>query len=266
MEKNNPRFMFFIRVDKHLLTRTNLKKGQYDDSKSNLLCSKFSLKTSVKIISWTNLLFIFLFMLVYTLNIINYLSNLINNNNNSNENSNSELSKNNNNNNNDFLLIHNTEYNDNTTYENNSYVGDYNYIRDLFLIFFQSFAFIFLLISSKNYSHKLANVGLFIYQLIFWAHFSLFIVLVVYYVIGDFNLFLYNTNSNDQLFENIEIIVIIFSCLIFLVIEVYFVWICFKYTYNLLIENDAYVDGEYFNKYVENLASLSSHNTSFSIR
>ena len=88
-------------------------------------------------------------------------------------------------------------------------------------------------------------------------------MLVIYYLISDsFIVFPFIDNNPENPSNNfIHLIFYLICILVFIILELYCIWIVFIYTYNIILGNDAYVSGEYFNKYVENLASSrgSSH-------
>lgn len=115
----------------------------------------------------------------------------------------------------------------------------------------QLIVFILLLISTVVYNSTLAYLGLFLFQIIFWTHVVLFLVCAIYAVNGEID-FIFPGIANTINWFSAKLLI---SFTVFIIIESFFIWICFCYTYHLCLGNDAYINGEYFDKYVENLAS-----------
>lgn len=200
MDSQNPKLLFIYSLSKDSLTRNNLKKGHYDDSKSNLILGLMSVKIAIVTICIINIITQILFLLATTTNIINLTSD------------------------------------------------NKNIIRDVFLFLFHILTFTLLLISTFNLNEQLAKLGLLLYQILFWVHFSLIVIVLTYVMFSDTNIII-NNNIQANSFA------ILLSLILLAIVEVYFIYICFIYTYNIIEGNDAFICGEYFNKYVENLAS-----------
>ncbi len=217
-----PKFLFCIKYTSDQISRSNSNNFKYDSTNSNLICNGiFSLKLALRIIS--------IFYITLHLLISVYLIWF-----------NEEISTTNK----DEKLINigiSSQVNRNFDSSDN--------IRNIFLILFNLVTFCFLLISSYNYNPELASTGLALFHLTFIVHLILFIVAIVYYFMGKL----------EEVFSVQSFIGLIpLLLLIGILIEFYFVWITYKFTCNVILGNDAYVSGEYFNKYVENLASSRS--------
>lgn len=225
MENNYiPKFLFVFDVNKDKLTRSsNNQKYSYDKTNSNLVFFNLvSLKMFVRVVS-----------LLYIISQIVFLLYIIFTNNSESTKSNSKY--------NNEITITNTQ-------QESGFFSNSSNIRNLFLIAFNLITFTILLSSSFSFDTESANIGLTLFELLFIVHLILFVVLCIYMFLGKLKeIFSY--------VENDYLVYIVFSFSIYLLVEFYFVWNTYIFTYNIIVGNDAYVNGEYFNKYVENLAS-----------
>ena len=215
-----PKYLLLFNFNKNEIARGS-GSTKYDTSKSNLVCGVFSLAITVRIIS------IIYISLIVSSSLYFYLGN-----------NDKKISKTN-----EGIEIDNSL---------NSTKIDSNTLRNGFLLAFNLITFLLLFVSSFSLDKDLASAGLFLFQLTFWAHLFLWVLLVVYIFIGKTEEIIPNYNKSMLM----SILPFIFTLAILK--EMYYIWICYKFTYNLLLGNDAYVCGEYFDKYVENLASSRS--------
>lgn len=213
-----PKFLFCIKFTSDQISRSNSNNFKYDNTNSNLICNGIFSLKSATRI--ISLIYIFLHLLI-SIYLIWF---------------NEEMSTNK-----DLKQINITQNSKN--FDNSSS------IRNVFLILFNLVTFSFLLISSYNYNTELASTGLALFQLTFIVHLILFLLAIIYYFMGKL----------EEVFTvQFYIGFVPILLLIGILIELYFVWITYKFTCNVVLGNDAYVSGEYFNKYVENLASSRS--------
>lgn len=208
MDPSNPKLLFLIKLDKNKLTRLNLRLGTYDNSKSNLIFGKISIKSFVILTC-----------------IVNIILNL------------------------GFFIVINSIKIDNQydIYEN---ISSFTIIRDIFIIAFHIVSFALLLLSALFLNETYAKFGIFIYQIQIICHIFLLLIYLYYYIFyNEHTIFIYSIQNHFFL------AVLIF----YIFFEIGFLYVCFQLTYNLILGNDAYICGEFFNKYVENLASSVSN-------
>jgi hypothetical protein len=109
----------------------------------------------------------------------------------------------------------------------------------------------FLSKSTKDLNYFDAYVG---YLILCWN--------LVYHVLCIFINYLFGLEfSGLKLYGGLiqnQWMIILFPQIFLIVYEFYFIWVCYSYTKNLSEGNDALVDGQNFDKYYENFASVGS--------
>jgi hypothetical protein len=132
------------------------------------------------------------------------------------------------------------------------------YLRNTFkYIIFCGINFIssfFLFKSSTRLVYRDAYLG---YHILFWCFFLHTIIFIIN-VIFKFNFFPF-LECIDIVFTGSNTYLISISIqLVYLLFEFFYLWVTYSYTKNLGLGKDALVDGQTFDRYIENLASSES--------
>ena len=128
----------------------------------------------------------------------------------------------------------------------------YTFIKYLIFSLLNFISCYFIFKSSKNLTYKDAYIG---HLVLFWSFiFHIFIFFIN--IIFSTKFFPFASFLTKILKGNI---IIFFSSIMpqlsFLILEFIFLWMCYLYTKNLGLGKDALVDGQTFDKYIEDLAS-----------
>jgi hypothetical protein len=134
---------------------------------------------------------------------------------------------------------------------------DIKYRTDtLMYILFKHFFYDGLIIISGIYmynstlvlNYKKAYIGLVLLNLSFYLH---FIILLINFILStNFTSINYYKMMNSPTRISFTVLQILY-----IIYEVFYIWIAYCYTKHLQQGNDALVDGQNFNRYIENLAS-----------
>jgi hypothetical protein len=112
----------------------------------------------------------------------------------------------------------------------------------------------FLFKSSTRLVYRDAYLG---YHILFWAFF-LHTIICIINVIFKINFFPF-LDFIDVVFTGSNTYLISISIqLVYLLLEFFYLWVSYSYTKNLGLGKDALVDGQTFDRYIENLASSES--------
>ena len=155
-------------------------------------------------------------------------------------------------------------------YSDNTFI----YIIFKFLIFssLNFVSFIYMTKSLYQFDYKKSYIGNLAFTYVLISHIIILIINIIFqsqFSCINFIFFYSNNNENNKNNENkislmFYILKFIIPNLFFLLFEILTSWICFSYTKNLSEGNDALVDGQNFDHYIENLGSESvSQNNSF---
>lgn len=233
-----PRFLFIFSFKKEEISRSN---KHYDNKSTNLYCfNMISLKTLIRMISLLNLLFLFSILMYSFIN---------------------SLPENNKNKSNFITEKGDTNYDkeelkfmiSNSSKESGMENQTLYLLRNVFLFLFNFFTYITMISSTFNLDEDTSRLGLNLYQLNIISHFILYFFFIYFHFTNQFHFI----NLNPKFLLPLLL-------LIFIVAEIYFSWLYFKFTYNIILGNDALVSGECFNKYVENLNDSRSHHSGIS--
>ena len=113
-------------------------------------------------------------------------------------------------------------------------------------------SFVFMVKSLYQFDYKKAYIGNLSIVWAFILHIILFIINFVFsFNLSSINFDLLNFKNLSYFFQ------FTFPNLIYLIYELEVTWICYSYTKNLSDGNDALVDGQNFDRYIENLGSDS---------
>ena len=113
-------------------------------------------------------------------------------------------------------------------------------------------SFVYMVKSLYQFDYKKAYIGNLSIVWAFILHIILFIINFVFsFNLSSINFDLLNFKNLSYFFQ------FTFPNLIYLIYELEVTWICYSYTKNLSDGNDALVDGQNFDRYIENLGSDS---------
>jgi hypothetical protein len=139
------------------------------------------------------------------------------------------------------------------------FVMEYLYTEKKFLIIIKHLTYslpliiscFFLFKSTKELKYFDAYVG---YLILCW-NFVYHLLCVIFNFSFGFQFSALKLYGN---FIQNQLAILWFPQIFLIVYEIYFVWVCYSYTKNLSEGNDALVDGQNFDKYYENFASVNS--------